>query len=54
MAGPFGIGVGALRSLQIVCPHCKARQTRLQAATATIKCKYCHMPFPCPSKLKKK
>lgn len=49
---PFGMGV--LKALQITCPHCKAKQTRLQAGTPTIKCKYCHRSFPCPSKLKKK
>ena len=53
MVSPIAMGV--LRGLQITCPHCKARQTRVMAVSGpTIKCKYCHKPFPCPTKLRKK
>lgn len=53
MAGPIGMGV--LRGLQVTCPHCKARQTRVTRATGpTLTCKYCHKRFPCPSKLRAK
>jgi|GEM_PF-3373116 len=52
MAGLIGMGV--LKGLQVTCPHCKARQTRLQAPGPTIKCKYCHKPFLCPAKLRRK
>ncbi|MBK9033761.1 MAG: hypothetical protein IPL61_21260 [Myxococcales bacterium] len=49
------IGMGVLKALQVTCPHCRARQTRVAKATGpTLTCKYCHKPFPCPARLRKK
>lgn len=49
------IGMGVLKALQVTCPHCRARQTRVtKAAGPTLTCKYCHKPFPCPARLRKK
>jgi ribosomal protein L37AE/L43A len=50
MVGPLGVGV--LKALQITCPHCKAKQTRITAVGPILTCKYCHKRFPGPSPVK--